>query len=132
MASKVIAELAQRQAELGSPSATATNSDPRKVVAETLTDLTNQQSRMNYPTYRLAGLPITSSLMESTVNQINRRVKGSEKFWTKAGGEDLAQLSADKLCDTAPLAAFWTRRAAQATGLNRYTNPRTPKSKATV
>lgn len=129
---QVIAELAQRQLELGPPPAIATETDPRKVVAETLTYLTNQQSRMNYPTYRLAGLPITSSWMESTVKQINRRVKGSEKFWTQAGGEDLAQLSADKLCDTAPLAAFWTRRAAQATGLNRYTNPRTPKSKATV
>ena len=99
---RVIAELAQRQLELGPPPAIATETDPRKVVAETLTYLTNQQSRMNYPTYRLAGLPITSSWMESTVKQINRRVKGSEKFWTKAGGEDLAQLSADKLCDTAP------------------------------
>lgn len=57
---------------------------------------------MNYPAYRNQGLPITSAHMESTVKQINRRVKGSEKFWTKAGGEDLAQLSADKLCDTAP------------------------------
>ena len=129
---RVIAELAQRQLELGPPPAIATETDPRKVVAETLTYLTNQQSRMNDPTYRLAGLPITSSWMESTVKQINRRVKGSEKFWTKAGGEDLAQLSADKLCDTAPLTAFWTRRAHQATGLNRYTNPRTPKSKATA
>ena len=129
---KVIAELAQRQAELGSPAATATDSDPSKMVAETLTYLTNQQSRMNYPTYRLAGLPITSSLMESMVKQINRRVKGSEKFWTKDGGEDLVQLSADELCDTAPLDAFWTRRANNATGLNRYSNTRTPNPKAAV
>lgn len=127
---QVIAELAQRQLELGPPPAIASDTDPRKVVAETLTYLTNQQSRMNYPAYRTAGLPITSSWMESTVKQINRRVKGSEKFWTQAGGEDLAQLSADKLCDTAPLAAFWTRRAQNATGLNRYTNTRTRKSKA--
>ena len=101
---QVVASLAQRQLELGPPSAMTTETDPRKVVAETLTDLTNPQSRMNSPTYRRAGLPITSSWMESAVKQINRRIKGSEKFWTKTGGEDLAQLSADKLCDTAPLA----------------------------
>ena len=36
---------------------------------------------MNYPTYRQAGLPITSCLIESQVKEMNKRVKGSEKFW---------------------------------------------------
>lgn len=40
---------------------------------------------MNYVEYRGLGLPITSSLMESTVKQIGRRVKGTEKFWSEAG-----------------------------------------------
>ncbi len=35
---------------------------------------------MKYDQYRRQGLPITSSPIESTVKQINRRVKGSEKF----------------------------------------------------
>jgi hypothetical protein len=43
--------------------------------------LTNNQERMDYPRYRCAGLPITSSPIESWVKQVNQRVKGSEKFW---------------------------------------------------
>ena len=74
---------------------------------------------MNYPTYRRLGLPITSSVMESTVKQINYRVKGSEKFWSQAGAEALLQLRADQLSDTAPT-HYWTRRPAQATGTRTY------------
>jgi hypothetical protein len=40
--------------------------------------LENQKSRMLYDQYRREGLPITSSHIESTIKQINRRVKGTE------------------------------------------------------
>jgi hypothetical protein len=43
--------------------------------------LEKNQSRMDYPRYRRAGLPITSSPVESWVKQLNQRAKGSEKFW---------------------------------------------------
>lgn len=119
--SRVIAELAARGAELGRPPADAGQTDPRHIVAKTLTYLSNQQSRMNYPDDRRRGLPITSSHIESTVKQINRRVKGSEKFWTAAGGESLLQLRADQLSDTQPLSAFWPQRARDATGTRNYT-----------
>lgn len=117
----VIAELAARAAELGSPPADAGETDPRQIIAGTLTYLVNQQSRMNYPAYRRQGLPITSSHIESTVKQINQRVKGSEKFWTAAGGEALLQLRADQLSDTQPLSLHWLRRSRAATGTRTYT-----------
>ena len=117
---RVIAELAARAVELGPLPPDATDTDPRQIVADTLTYLTNQQSRMNYPTYRKMGLPITSSHIESTVKQISRRVKGSEKFWTESGGEALLQLRADQLCDTAPLDTFWLTRTRQDTGTRNY------------
>ena len=120
---RVIAELAARAVELGSPPPHAGDADPRQVVAETLTYLTNQQSRMNYPAYRIAGLPVTSSHVESTVKQINQRVKGSEKFWTEAGGESLIQLRADQLSDTQPIDAYWHRRIDTATGTRNYKKP---------
>ena len=44
--------------------------------------LSNNAPRMDYPHYRRAGLPITSSPIESWIKQLNGRVKGSEKFWT--------------------------------------------------
>lgn len=119
--SQVIAELASRGAELGPPPADAGDTDPRQIIASTLTYLTNQQSRMNYPDYRRQGLPITSSHMESTVKQINQRVKGSEKFWTLGGGEALLQLRADQLSDTQPLSLHWIHRSRSATGKRIYT-----------
>jgi hypothetical protein len=116
----VIKDLATRMADLGPPPPDCPENDPRQVIATTLTYLTNQQSRMNYPDYRKAGLPITSSHVESTVKQINQRVKGTEKFWTEFGGEAMLQLRADQLSDTHPLDVFWTRRIKSATGTRKY------------
>ena len=94
---KVIAELAARQQALGLPTAEDGDTAPRRIISETLTYLQNQQSRMNDPAHRKQGLPITSAHMESTVKLINRRVKGSEKYWSETGAEDLLQLTADHL-----------------------------------
>ena len=51
---------------------------------------------MNYPEYRRQGLPITSSHIESTIKQVNKRVKGSEKFWDRAA-EAILHLAADHI-----------------------------------
>jgi len=116
----VIAALSQRQAELGLPEKDEAETSPRQVVSKTLTYLGNHQDKMRYDAYRRDGLPITSSLMESAVKQINQRVKGSEKFWSEAGSEAVLQLRADQLSDGEPLADFWQRRQAAATGQRRY------------
>jgi hypothetical protein len=79
------------------------------IVATTLGYLRNQQSRMKYREYRQQGLPITSSHIESTIKQINRRVKGTENFWNK-GAEPLLQLAADHLGQTDDFDRFWHRR----------------------
>jgi hypothetical protein len=89
-------------------------------VARALTYLRNQRGKMHYDEYRRQGLPLTSSVMESVVKQVNRRVKGTEKFWSEAGAEAILQLRADELSDDQPLAAFWQRRQEAATGQRRY------------
>jgi hypothetical protein len=73
---------------------------PRSKMTDALRYLENQKSRMHYDQYRREGLPITSSHIESTIKQINRRVKGSEKFWSEGGAEALLQLAADYLSET--------------------------------
>ena len=75
---------------------------------------------MNYPEYRRLGLPLTSSHIESTIKQINRRVKGSEKFWSPSTSEAVLQLRADYLSDSAPLRTFWLRHQSHQTGVNAY------------
>ena len=118
--SKVIEELQARQAELGEPTADDPEGSPRRVVKKTLGYLSNHQGKMKYPEYRKAGLPVTSSLMESTVKQMNRRVKGTEKFWSEEGAEGILQLRADDLSDDEPLKRFWEQRQATASGQRRY------------
>ncbi len=117
---EVLVELRSRQEELGLPSDDDPEHSPRCIVADALRYFTNQQSRMRYDAYRREGLPITSSHIESTIKQINRRVKGSEKFWNTSGAEALLQLSADYLSETDPLTPFWHNRQSNATGQRHY------------
>jgi len=116
----VIAALRERLTALGPPEENEPENSPRNQVADSLRYLENQQSRMRYDEYRREGLPITSCHIESTIKQINRRVKGSEKFWSEGGAEALLQLAADHLSDSDPLTPFWRRRQAAATGQRRY------------
>jgi hypothetical protein len=116
----VIAALRGRQQELGRPEKNEAEDSPRCKVADALCYLENQRSRMRYDEYRREGLPITSSHIESTIKQINRRVKGTEKFWSSGGADALLQLAADYLSDTLPLTAFWRERMNQSTGQRHY------------
>lgn len=117
---RVIAELAQRQSELGQPPPGASPSDPRQRVHRAWTYFTNNGEHMNYSLYRRRGLPLTSSHIESTVKLINRRIKGSEKFWRAPTSECVLQLRADYLSDSKPLTSFWTRWQANQSGSNHY------------
>jgi hypothetical protein len=116
----VIEALCVRQQELGLPDKGESEETPRSKVAEALRYLENQKSRMHYDQYRRQGLPITSSHIESTIKQINRRVKGTEKFWSEGGAEALLQLGADYLSDTDPMTTFWKDRPKHATGQRQY------------
>lgn len=108
---RVIAALTERQTEVGLPADKETDT-PRAQVAESLRYLTNQRSRMNYAEYRRQGLPITSSYIESTIKQVNRRMKGTEKFWS-AGVNAMLTLVADQLSETNVIPRYWHRRTAR-------------------
>jgi len=81
----------------------------RQTVEETLTYVTNNRQRMNYPEYRRLGLPVSSAPVESTIKQINRRIKGSEKFWLEGGAETMLQLRAAQLSQDDRWKRYWTR-----------------------
>jgi hypothetical protein len=117
---QVIAALAQRQLELGTPLDADGETNARQIVAKALTYLQNHQSQMQYAEYRRQGLPITSSYVESAVKQFNKRVKGTEKFWSDQGAEALLQLRGDHLSDDEPLERFWQARQAKQTGQRSY------------
>lgn len=74
--------------------------DPRAIVQTAVTYLTNNQKRMDYPAYRKAGLPSSTSMVESLIKEVNFRVKGTEKFWNRPdGAEAILQVRAAALCD---------------------------------
>lgn len=97
---EVIGLLQAEQLELGCPEKDTPEDDPKFKLMETIGYLQNNVSRMNYPAYRQAGLPISSCLIESQVKEMNHRVKGSEKFWDDGdGGEAISHIRAAIISD---------------------------------
>jgi len=119
---ELLVEVERRRNELGPPEKTDSATSPRRVVSDALTYLTNNQAYLDYARYRQEGLPITSSLMESTVKQVSRRVKGTEKFWSSEGAEPILQLRGDYISDTDPLLKFWEPWQRQASGQRSYSH----------
>jgi hypothetical protein len=107
---EVIAALEEHQRVLGVPAPDEAETTPRSRLAKALTYLQNHQSQMRYDEYRKAGLPLTSCHVESTVKRFNRRVKGTEKFWSAEGAEDLLTLKAAYLGETGTMDAYWQKK----------------------
>jgi hypothetical protein len=117
---QVITALEARQKELGQPTNDEPETNPRRIIATTLGYLQTHKGRMRYDVYRCAGLPLTSCHVESMIKLYNRRVKGTEKFWSEEGAEAILQLRSDYLSENEPLKAFWERRQAEATGRRNF------------
>ena len=108
---EVIGILKAKQVAIGLPSDDADDTDPRRILQETIGYLSNNASRMNYPEYRRQGLPITSCLIESQIKEMNYRIKGTEKFWNDGEeGEAILQVVAALLSDGDQLASHFQSR----------------------
>ena len=113
---EVMAELEIWQGRLGlpprgEPQTAAERRDPRPLVAEARTYLTNNQERMDDPRYRREGLPTTSSLVESLVGEFNTRVKSKQQYWNRpSGAESILQLRAALLSEDDRLTRHFANR----------------------
>lgn len=117
------ARLAQMEPHTGAGKLPAT--DPREVLRRTIGYLRNNLEHMNYAEYRKQGLPVTSSLVESLIKEINYRVKGTEKFWDNPeGAEAILQLRAAVLSDDNRLRTFLLARPGSATRSHEETEHR--------
>jgi hypothetical protein len=94
-------------AELGPAPAGCADEDPRKVAADALGYVENNRGRMDYPEYRRLGLPISSAPVESAIKQVNRRMKGTEKFWREGGAEAILQVRAAYLSEDGRAECYW-------------------------
>jgi hypothetical protein len=111
---EVIAQMDREQERIGEAPEDAEATDPREVLARTRGYLRNNAKRMKYPEYRKAGLPVTSSWVESLIKEINYRVKGTEKFWNEQGAESVLAVRAAALCDDDRLAKHLAARPGSA------------------
>jgi hypothetical protein len=110
---EVIEQLRDWQGRIGRPppEEELAASDPRRAVAEALSYFGHNERRMKYPEYRREGLPVTSSLVESLVGEVNARVKSKQKYWNRgAGAEAILQLRAAVLSEDGRLDRYLTER----------------------
>lgn len=113
---EVIVDLGTHQQRLGLPPEDAADDDPRERLRRVIQYLENNRHRMKYDEYRKQGLPITSAWMESTVKEMNYRVKGTEMFWNNPeGAEAILRIRAAALSDDGRLTRLLTGRPGCAT-----------------
>jgi hypothetical protein len=106
---QLIAALRAASERLGTPPPHAGEDDPRAIVAEARHYVENNRARMDYPRYRRLSLPISSAPVESLIKQLNRRIKGSDKFWLCGGAEKILQVRAAYLSEDDRADRLWSR-----------------------
>ena len=87
----------------------AAESDPRKVLERARTYVINNSDKMDYPRYRRLGLPVSSAPVESSIKQLNRRIKGTEKFWRVSALENLLQVTTALLSQDGRWDRLWNQ-----------------------
>jgi hypothetical protein len=110
---EVLEEITVGQERLGRPppGEQLPAGEPWEVLREVVGYLRNNHKRMDYPRYRRAGLPVTSSLVESLVGEFNSRVKGRDKYWNRsAGAEAILQVRAAVLSEDGRLDRYFAER----------------------
>jgi hypothetical protein len=109
---KVIKYLEAESAKLGPPKEADGEHHPRSVLAANAGYFKRNGGHMNYPEYRAKGWPIGSGNTEAGVKQFNKRVKGTEQFWSEPGVEAMLALRALWISQDNRWAKFWNSRTA--------------------
>jgi hypothetical protein len=111
---QVLALLRCHAERLGPPQAGDGPDHPRRILANNVGYFQTHRPHMDYPTYRRRGWPIGSGVTEAGVKQFNKRVKGTEQFWSLPGVEAILSLRALWLSQDGRWSRYWTTRPAYA------------------
>jgi len=103
----VIDKLRECSAQVGPPGDGDGPEHPRRVLAQNVGYFERHREHMDYPAYRAKGWPIGSGMVESGVKQFNKRVKGTEQFWSTAGSEAILALRALWLSEDGRWNHYW-------------------------
>lgn len=108
----VIAALGEASRRLGDPLVDDPPQHPRRLLKQNVGYFTRHKGHMNYPEYRRRGWPIGSGVTEAAVKQCNKRVKGTEQFWTEGGVETILSLRASWISQDQRWEQHWSNRPA--------------------
>jgi hypothetical protein len=111
---RVIGTLREHAERLGAAQKQDGPEHPRRVVANNVGYFEKHRRHMDYPSYRRKGCPIGSGVTESGVKQFNKRVKGTDQFWTEDGVESILALRAMWLSQDDRWTRYWQTRPAYA------------------
>jgi hypothetical protein len=114
---KAIELLQEESARAGEPREADGPEHPRRILSRNVGYFTNNREHMDYPRYRAKGWPIGSGVVEGGVKQFNKRVKGSEQFWTERGLEPILCLRALRLSQDERWTTYWQTRPAYGSAL---------------
>ena len=109
---QVIATLKTHADRLGPPREFDSPDHPRRVLTNNVGYFQTHRHHMDYPTYRRKGWPIGSGVAESAVKLFNKRVKGTEQFWSLTGVESILSLRALWLSQDDRWSRYWSTRPA--------------------
>jgi hypothetical protein len=107
---RVISELSSESGKLGPPLPGDSPAHPRRVLASNVGYFTTHQTHMNYPEYRRRGWPVGSGETEAAVKQFNKRIKGTEQFWSSEGIETILALRGMWLSQDERWERYWKNR----------------------
>ena len=111
-ATRVIAAVSGESGRLGDPLDDDPPGHPRRVLHQNVGYFMRHQGHMDYPAYRARGWPIGSGVTEAAVKQCNKRVKGSEQFWSEAGVETILALQSIWISQDQRWERYWADRPA--------------------
>ena len=109
---QVIAVLKTHADRLGPPGESDGPEHPRRMLANNVGYFETHRHHMDYATYRAKGWPIGSGVTESAVKQFNKRVKGTEQFWSLPGVESILSLRGIWLSQDGRWERYWNTRPA--------------------
>jgi hypothetical protein len=109
---KVTRRLQAEQAKQGPVQEGDSPQHPRRILAREIGFFVRNRPHMNYPEYRKRGWPIGSGNTEAGVKQFNKRVKGTEQFWSEGGVEAILCLRAQWISQDQRWTRYWSARPA--------------------
>lgn len=109
---QVVGTLQACAARVGPPQPSDGPDHPRRVLAANVGYFQKHRHQMDYPTYRKKGWPIGSGVTESGVKQFNKRVKGTDQFWSEPGVEAILALRSLWLSEDERWNRYWDNQMA--------------------